>query len=357
MAKKPDIGSKEFSRLLGDSPYKPHKNLVKRIDSKLFSLDMNKVFNFKPEYLAHSEFSRCLSLFKERNPGVSPEEGSLRIAGTQALITKNEMPHTKELQQLAIDIIKEVYQVPDYVDLAGFINPRLNMDTEQDHNPESFLELTLQQKNDMRDEIQKRVILNGLVHGSSMHVWKGIYHLVTEELDKINPNLKEFYNYYTSTLGITLWLMNPDMMMGEIENDTQITQGLNKLNFNKQQGFGGKIEARGINFPVLLHELNKGVLDWLISAGIPKNYSESELKYYYAKADAYENEIWHYLLSPTLWVDLLACAQLENHDIPKLISKLTKLSYQDLVDLFRTMQTNKEAATKTIKSWDIVTTY
>jgi len=353
VAKKPDIGNKEFSRLLGDSLYKPHKNLVKRIDSKLFSLDMNKAYNFKPEYLAHNEFSRCLSLFRERNPGVSPEEGSLRIAGTQALITKNELPHTKELQQLAIDTIKEIYQVPDYVDLAGFINPRLNLDTEQDHNPESFLELTLQQKNNMRDEIQKRIILNGLVHGSSMHVWKGIYHLVTEELDKINPNLKELYNYYTSTLGITLWLINPDMAEAEIENNTQITQGLNKLNFNKQQGFGGKVEARGINFPVLLHELNKGVLDWLISAGIPKEYSEQELKYYYAKADAYENEIWHYLLSPTLWVDLLACAQLENHDIPKLIARLTKMSYQDLADFFRLIQTDKAAASEKINIWSL----
>lgn len=351
MAKKPDIGNKEFSKLLDNSPYKPNSKLVKRIDSRMFPLDLNKVYNFKPEYLAASEFSRCLSLFNDRNPGLKPEEASMRIAGTQALIIKNEMPYAKQLQQLAIDTIKDIYQVPDYVDLAGFISPRLNLDTEQDHNPDSFLELTLEQKNSMRDEIQKRIILNGLVHGSSMHVWKGIYHLVAEELDKINPNLKELYNYYTSTLGITLWLINPDLAEAEIENNTQITQGLNKLNFNKQQGFGGKIEARGINFPVLLHELNKGVLDWLISAGIPKQYSEEELKYYYAKADAYENEIWHYLLSPTLWVDLLSCARLENQDIPKLIARLTRMSYQDLVDFFRLIQTDKTAAADKIKLW------
>lgn len=341
MAKKPDIGNKEFSKLLDNSSYKPNARLVKRIDSRMFPLDLNKVYNFKPEYLAHNEFSRCLSLFQERNPGLKPEEGSLRIAGTQALITKNEMPYTKELQQLAIDTIKDIYQVPDYVDLAAFINPRLNLDTEQDHNPDSFLELTLEQKNSMRDEIQKRIILNGLVHGSSMHVWKGIYHLVAQELDKINPNLKELYNYYTSTLGITLWLINPDLAESEIENNTQITQGLNKLNFNKQQGFGGKIEARGINFPVLLHELNKGVLDWLISAGIPKQYSEEELKYYYSKADDYTNEIYHYLLSPTLWVDLLKVLQIENNLIPAVISKLTKLSYTQLVDLFTTIIDDK----------------
>ena len=353
MAKKPDIGSKQFSKLLEQLPFKPNKILIKRIDSKMFAFDQNKVLNFKPEYLAFQEYKRCLELFIERNPGLKPEEGAMRIAGIQSLIVKNEEQYRDKLQRLAIETIREIYQVPDYVNLAAFINPRLNLDTEQNSNPESFLELTLEQKNKMRDEIQKRIVLNSICHGSSMHVWKGIFHLVAEELDKINPDLKELYNYYTSTLGIALWIMNPDMMMGEIENNAQLTQGLNKLNFNKEKGFGGNIEARGINFPVLLHEINKGVIDWLISAGIPKEYTEDELKYYYAIGDSYSGEIWHYLLSPTLWVDLLACAQLENQDIPKLIARLTKMSYQDLVDLFRLMYTDKLSATKTIQTWNI----
>lgn len=353
MAKKPDIGSKEFSKLLTSFEHLPHKNYIKRIDSKMFSLDLNKVFNYKPELLAIKEFSRCLELFIQRNPGLSPSEGANRIPGVQSLIIKAETPFKDKLQELAISIIKDIYQVPDYVDMKAFIQPRLSLDTEQDDDAVPFLDLTLEQKNKMRDEIQKRVILNGLVHGSSMHIWKGIYHLAIKELDSINPELKELYNYYTSTMGITIWMINPDEFQKTIGDETQMTQGFNQLRFDREKKYGGQIQAKGINFPVLLHELNKGVIDWLISAGIPQDYTEEELKYYYSKADDYQNEPWHYTLSPSLWSELLDVARLDNEDIPKLISRLTKLSYEQLVDLFRLIQDNKEEATKKIKGWNL----
>lgn len=353
MAKKPDIGSKEFTKLLEQSKHLPHKNYIKRIDAKRFSLDLNKVYNHKPELLAIKEFNRCLDLFYSRNPGLSPDEAANRTPAVQIHITKIESNHKAQLEELAINTIRDIYDVPSYVDMKGFIQPRISLDTEQDHNPDSFLNLTLEQKNNMRDEIQKRVVLNGLVHGSSMHVWKGIYHLVSSELDTISPDLKELYNYYTSTLGIQLWLMDPDEFQETIENGNQETQGFNELKFDKEKGFGGQIKAKAINFPVLLHELNKGVIDWLISGAIPKEYSEEELKYYYSKADDYINEPWHYTLSPTLWSGLLDVAKVPNEKIPKLISHLVKLSYQDIVQLFRMIQDDPEQATQKIKGWNL----
>lgn len=353
MAKKPDIGNKEFTKLIEPLTYHPDKTIIRKLDSKMFSLDLNKVFNYKPEYLASQEFKRCLSLFERRNPHTSPDAAITRYAGVQKLIVKAEKEHLATLQNLAIETIREIYQVPDYVDMTAFIQPRLGMDTEQNHTPKPFLELSLEQKNEMRDEIQKRIILNGLCHGSSMHIWKTIFHLVSDKLDQLNPELKELYNHYTSCISILLWMLSPDDLQDAINEGLQLTQGMNTLSFNREQGFGGKIEAKGINFPTLLHELNKGVIDWLISAGIPKNYSEAELEYYYAKADSYENEIWHYLLSPTLWTDLLETAKLDNDQVPKLISRIVKLSYPEIVTLFRLMMDNKEEAKKQIDKWNL----
>ena len=347
MSKKVDIGSKKFSELLFPLSQKPHKQIIKRIDSKMFSLDQNKVYNHNPEQLAFEEFSRCLDLFEKRNPNLSPLEPQFNSAE----ITKVEQPHREKLQQLAIETIREIYQVPSYVDLNGLITPNLNFDAQQNHNPEPFLNLTLDQKNAMRDEIKKREILNGLCHGNAMHIWKGVFHLVSEELDLINPSLKELYNQYTSTIGIGIWMLNPNDYQKLIEEGEQITLGLNKLKFDRKNGFGGQIDALAINFPVLLHELSKAVIDWLISGGIPKSYNDEELRYYYAKADNYQHEVYHYLLSPSLWTNLLEVAQVENKSIPKLISKLSKLSYNELVELFNLIQDNKEQAHNKIKSW------
>ena len=353
MEKKVDVGEKKFTELLLSLPHKPNKNLIKRLDSKMFSLDMNPVFNYKPEVLAFNEYSRCLSLFEKRNPGISPAEGVNRIPGIQLLIIKAEEPYKQQLQELAIKIIKDIYCVPDYVDMKAFIQPRLSLDTNQDHSPEPFLDLTLEQKNKMLTEIKKRQVLNAMCHGQALYIWGGIYHLVSEELEKINPSLKELYNYYTSTIGIGIWMINPDSFQSYIEDGNQTTLGFNKLRFDKKKGFGGQIEAKGINFPVLLHEISKGVIDWIISAGIPQDYTEEELKYYYSKSDNYQHEVYHYLLSPSLWAGLLDAARVENKDIPKLISYITKLKFEKIVEVFCLIQDDIEMASKKIKSWNL----
>lgn len=351
---KADISSKEFTRLLSNLNEKPHKVIIQKIDSRMFSLDQNLVYNFKPEYLAYEEFSRSLSLFKQRNPNDKIDKVYTRFAGMQQIISKEEFPHRKILQKLAIDTIRELYQVPEYIDLNALINPNLSMDTEQDNSAKTFLELSLEKKNAMRDEIQRRVILNGLVHGSSMHAWRGMHHLVADKLDAINGNLRHLYDHYTSCMGLIIWFVNPTDFQEAIESNIQLTQGFNAVKFNRDKdAFGGMIEASGINFATLLHELNKGVLDWLISRGIPSSFTADELKYYYAQADKYQDEVWHYLLGPTLWLDLLTAANILNDKIPHLVCKLSMMSYQELTKFFRLLLTNKNEAAEQIKSWNL----
>lgn len=341
---------KKFTDLLWNTPEKPSKHIMKSIDSKMFPLDQNRIYSHKPELLAFTEYKRCLSLYQKRNPGLPITDAGNRLAGVATLIAKIETPHQEKLVDLAVDTMRELYQVPDYVDIKGMISPRLDLDTEQNKNPKPFLELTLDQKNNMRDEIQKRIILNGLVHGSSMHIWKSIYYMVEPELNTIDSGLKELYDYYTSGIGILLWLMSPAALSLMIENNSKITQGFNKLEFNKgEDEFGGKINAAGINFPVLIHEINKGIMDWLVSRALPKGYTEQELVYFMSKADAYENEPWHYLLSPAIWSGLLDTAQIESQDLPRLIMNLTQLEYKELADLFILIQDKPEEAKNKIK--------
>ena len=353
MAKKVDIGSKEFTKLLSHLPYSPHKSIIKKLDSKIFPLDNNKFFSYKPEQLAIQEYQRCIELFQKRNPKLKPEDAILRIGGIQKLIETIENPHREKLQKLAINTIREIYQVPDYIDMKAFINTKISLDTEQDHSPKPFLNLdSIEQKNRMRDEIQKRVILNTLPFGSSMVVYKGVHYMIAEEINKINPRLMELYDHYISNMGVHLWQMDIEAFQASIENGQTITQGYNKIRFDKNN-IGGQIEARGLNLPVLLHELNKGVIDWLISAGIPKDFSIDELIYYYSKADRYEIEPWQYLLAPSIWLGLLQAANMDSEDLPKLIIKLTQLSYPELTDLFRLIQDNMTKAKEKIQSWNL----
>lgn len=355
MAKrKVDIGNKEFSNAIALLPYQPHRNITKALDSKFFPLDSNNVFSYKPEYLGSEEFKATCDLFQRRfGTEVGPGEVLLKVYGLFEFISRQEKPFVKDLQNLAIDTIKELYAVPDSLDLRAFIETRIDLDTEQDKDPAPFLELTLEQKNRMRDEIQKRIILNGLVHGSSMHVWKSVYYLVKDKLDQMNPSLVQLYDEFTAGINFSFWMMNPQDMEETVQDNQQLTQGFNKIEFKKEGG-GAIVLCKAINFPALLHEVNKGVIDYLICHGIPQEYSEQELRYYYDKADAYENELWHYLLSPTLWADLLKTADVDSKDLPKVIMRLSKLSYQTLTEIFRAMMDDQQKARIKLEVWNVI---
>lgn len=355
MAKKLDIGNKAFSNAISHLKFKPHKNIIKALDAKMFSLDANNVFSYKPEYLAGKEFEASCNIIERRlGSNVTTKDIKLKVFGLFSFISKQESPHKEDLKRIAVETIKELYNVPDHVNLQAFIETKIDLDTNQDDNPKPFLNLSLEQKNGMRDEIQKRVILNGLVHGSSMYIWKSVYYIVRDKLMKLNPMLVQLYDEYTAGVNFLFWTMDPQSFQSSIDSNQQLTQGFNEITFDKPGRPEATVVCKGINFPVLLHELNKGVMDYLICRGIPSKYSEDELRYYYSKADAYENEIWHYILSPTLWQDLLETASVSPEELPRVIMQLSKLSYQALTDIFRAMMDDKEKAKIKLELWKVI---
>lgn len=355
MAKKLDIGDKAFSKAIQHLGFTPNKNIVKALDAKMFSLDANNVFSYKPEYLGAKEFESCCNLVERRLGNATERDIKLKTFGLFNFISKQESPYRDELQKLALDTIRNLYNVPEHVRLQAFIEKNIDLDTNQDDNPKPFLNLSLQQKNSMRDEIQKRVILNGLVHGSSMYIWKTVYYMVIDELNKINPILSQLYDEYTAGINFLFWTFNPVQAQSEIGAGDQMTQGFNQINFDEPGKPAASVLCKGINFPVLLHELNKGVMDYIICRGIPVHYSKEELQYYYSKADAYENEIWHYLLSPTLWNDLLETADVQPEDLPRVVMQLSKLSYGALTDIFRAMMDqDKDKARIKLELWKVI---
>lgn len=334
----------KLSEALRGLRHMPNQSLVKAIDSRIFSLDGNAVFRYKPEVLAAEEYKRCLSLLERRAPReyamTTPE--TLRSLQMTMMMTMNviftkEMKHQDVLTKLAADTVRELFDIPEHVNLLPeFRSPFEDSVDEQDENPEAVLSLSPEDQRKMMDEIRKREILNGLVHGSSMHIWKSSHYIIKEKIDAIDPMLMDLYNSYTASIGWMMWMMSPQAAMAEID-EHGMTQGQNQLKFDEPGEAGCDIECSGINFPVLLHEVTKGAMDYLICHGIPQEYTEEELKYYYAKADNYSNEFYHYLLSPTLWTLLIESVELDSQHLPKIIMRLSKLSYKELSDIFTSL--------------------
>ncbi len=362
--KKPSINSvreRKFSLAVNDCRLKPNAATAWMLDTKSFSLGSNSVFRYRPDILGAKEYRRCVSLIETRLPDIYNETRVMsaifklsqkNISLANSIFVK-EMKHRVSLQQIAVDTIREMFDIPEHITILPNLTDGLSETEDQDDSPEAILSLSPERQREMRKEIEKRVILNGLVHGCAMHIWKSAHYIVKEEVDAIDPVLMPLYNSYTASVGWMMWQMTPDMALTEISGHG-LAQGKNELKFEEEGEAECDIQCDAINFPVLLHEVAKGAMDYLICHAIPEDYTEEELTYYYSKADAYENEFWHYLLSPTLWTSLIEAANINTQEIPMVISRLAKLSYEDLSTVMKSCIDGAEDGKEKLKEFKIL---
>lgn len=356
------IREKKFSKELEGLKHLPNPSLINRIDSKLFSLDGNRLFRTKCHILAGDEYKRCLELFERRIPEHAKKNTPSALQGlkedTKGLfqdIFIKEMRHQGSLKQIAVDTIRDLFDIPEHVTILPDMENTYFKEQVEEHpdSPEPFLSLSEDEKREMRDEIQKRILLNALVHGSAMHIWKTAHYIVKDQVDRLDPVLMKHYDRYSATISWLAWEVSPEMAQLEI-GMIGGTQGSNALKFDQEGEAECTIECHGINFPVLLHEVTKGAMDYLICHGIPKHYNEEQLQYYYSRADAYENEYWHYLMAPTIWIKFSEATGLQTHELPLAIARLTQLSYQELDEVLEACIDGKEPGNSKLREYNIL---
>ena len=218
------------------------------------------------------------------------------------------------LENLAVDLVrKEMGVRPDQlqydaklvgmgqIDMSGFSKEGEEPDEEeveqnfqqQEEDVEDFI--TAFERFDI--EKAKRRFINALIQGSSK---KGHYmfELVRDELDRIDPRLLNLYGVVMSINDLMYWVL-PDQMMDMMMS---------------QSGVGGKeevdietdpptVKARGLFFPILVHELIKGTMEVLGTQGLPDDPKQAKMVM--ASTDTLANEVWDLRLGPVLWEKFL----------------------------------------------------
>jgi hypothetical protein len=327
----------------GDREFTPNKELLSAVENGSYSLNENPLYNNNKILLFNSTLKTAYNLFANRT-NYNSNNIFLRTISLMGEIAQIESPHKNTLEKLAVDIVSEIYDVPNTIELKVSLNPQLSLDTNQNHKN------NLDQTQNLKEHIIKREILSGLVHGSSIHFWKSAFHLASAQLNRLDPRLLPLYNELTSTVNISFFKNNPQSVKLMINNNSKITQGYNKIDFESSVL---TINCFGINFPTLLHEINKGIMDYLISHGIPSYLSSQEQEYIIETADDYQKEFYHYILSPPIWTELLNCASIENNQIPSLIMNISLLDLESLLSLMQNTLNNQTKAKEMINNFKI----
>jgi len=148
-------------------------------------------------------------------------------------------------------------------------------------------------------EKQKRRFINSLIQGSAKKAHY-MYHLVNEKLNEINPDLVGLYSIVMSVNDLLYWVM-PDMegMMGG-GGAEQAMAGKEELDLETDPP---TIKAKGLMFPILVHELYKGVMEYVSAHGLPSDPDMAEEVI--GMEDTLPAEVWDLRLGPVIWEKFL----------------------------------------------------
>jgi hypothetical protein len=246
-------------------------------------------------------------------------------------IIRIEMTHREALEQLAIQIVKEETGVENQVEFDAKIvgmgqintddfnrdqgeqNPdEVNVEDDDEQtqiNPENQgveAELFIDLK-ELDLERAKRRLINNIIQGASKR-GHYMYQLVGDKLREITGS-DELYNNYGIMMSVndaSYWQFSPamiksasDSVAGKVQVKRPESDGDDDETGDNEEEQKVKIIARGINFPVLIHELIKGIFETMGVAGQPKDINiknkVDELE------DTIEKEMWDLILGPAIW--------------------------------------------------------
>ena len=220
------------------------------------------------------------------------------------------------LEQLAVELVKKELSIPDdafqydveltsmpgQIDMSG-----MKKDSEEPED-EDVIEQFGVSEDEAEDDLEnfmaafekfdlekaKRRFINSLIQGASK---KGhyMYHLVKDELDNINPQLLNLYGVLMSVNDLLYWIL-PDQM---VINAAESGQGMEGKEEVDETTDPPTIKAKGLFFPILVHELLKGVYEILGTQGLPDDPKAAEMVM--ASQDTLPYEIWDLRLGPVIW--------------------------------------------------------
>ena len=227
-----------------------------------------------------------------------------------------ENTHTEQLENLAIELVKKELAIPENafqydVQLSSSMGQvdtsKMRKSSEEPTAEEIEKEFNVTEEEAEEDilnfidafekfdlEKAKRRFINSLIQGASK---KGHYmfELISDELESIDGRLLNLYGVLMSINDLLYWVM-PDETMQMMSGSGQSAEGSTEVDPETEPP---TIKAKGLFFPILVHEIIKGVYEVLGSQGLPDDPKKAEMVM--ASQDTLPYEIWDLRLGPVIW--------------------------------------------------------
>jgi hypothetical protein len=264
------------------------------------------------ELLASERYKQVIERLQEYtglNISLHGEEGYMPIRTMVLPILRHiltvESQHREELEKLAVELVMKEMGIPEgsfifEAHLVGLGEGALQQSQKQEQEPKAD-EINIQGEQDLINRITnldlekaKRRLINSMIQGAAK---KGhfMFHYVAPKIQEItgSDRLVNEYGILMAINDSAYWQASDesiDMMM-QMEGGKA---GEEEVDRNTEPP---TIKATGMTFPVLVHELIKGVMEIFAVQGLPDEGAEDVMK----SEDTMEKEIWDLRLGPAIW--------------------------------------------------------
>ena len=342
------------------TPYREHpalpqdgdRDFIEMITSQRFKDSVDKVRRFLGDTTPIQGNNPMMGL-------MSSVMGSLRQ------IKQVEVQNKEYLENLAVDLVKKELGIPEGqlqfdVELVnGPMGASEGMQTQPEQPDEEDVKEAFKESEEHQEEMEdfmdsmekfnlekaKRRMINSLVQGAA---FKGghMYTLVSNEINRLSPNLLNLYGVTQSLMEHLYWLY-PDMegmagsgggQMGQSESDPETDPPT--------------IKAKAFTFPLLVHEIVKGIYSLYGDQGLPNDPVQRSMVV--GAEDTLPSEIWDSRLGPIFWEKFRESwpdklyEDDQRHLQQYLFMKLSQLEARDFMVLAKAIVADKPEAKEVI---------
>ena len=287
------------------------------------------------------------------------------IMGSLQQIKRFESQNKEYLENLAVNLVKKELGIPegqlqfDVELVGGGLSASEGMQRQAEEPSEEEVEDAFKESEEHQEEMEdfmdsmekfnlekaKRRMINSLVQGAA---FKGghMYVLVSNEINRLSPELLNLYGVTQSLMEHLYWLY-PDMegmagsgggQMGQSEADPETDPPT--------------IHAKGFTFPLLVHEIVKGIYSLYGDQGLPNDPVQRSMVV--GAEDTLPSEVWDSRLGPIFWEKFRDAwpdklyEEDQRHLQQYLFMRLSQLEAKDFINLAKAILEDKPEAKRVL---------
>jgi len=287
------------------------------------------------------------------------------VMGSLQQIKRVEVQNKEYLENLAVDLVKKELGIPegqlqfDVELVSGMLGASEGMNRQAEEPDEEEVEEAFKESEEHQEEMEdfmdsmekfnlekaKRRMINSLVQGAA---FKGghMYTLVSNEINRLDNNLLNLYGVTQSLMEHLYWLY-PDMegmagsgggQMGQSESDPETDPPT--------------IRAKAFTFPLLVHEIVKGIYSLYGDQGLPNDPVQRSMVV--GAEDTLPSEVWDSRLGPIFWEKFRESwpdrlyEEDQRHLQQYLFMRLSQLEAKDFINLAKAILADKPEAKQVI---------